>query len=153
MLLAALALTLFGMHGPEATVRRFTVKPWTIAVSTDKANGEIDCVIQGNHVAVFDDTLVVDFGRHTDTSRPFYRTSGQDARLALANWPRNMPRSVIDGTPTANPSDGIVTIPVAEVLASDRVYVMPAWGARAAKFDLRGLAMARDAAVQAGCSS
>lgn len=153
MFAAILALHLFGLgRPPEQEVQRYSVKPWILTKTYDKIGRETDCVISGpGRVTVYNSTVVVDLGRHADTSRAVFALAGEAPRRAEANWPLDLPRRVIDRTPTGNPSDGLVLFPLAWVADAERAEVRRQPKAHAIKLDLKGLKAARAAALGLGC--
>lgn len=144
---------LFGHHPPPAQeVQRYTVGPWIITRTHDRIGGETDCVISApGPLAVYNATVVVDLGRGADTSRAVFSVAGEPPRPAQANWPLNLPRKVIDGTPAGNPSNGLVVLPLAAVIDAERLEVRRRPRAHAVKLDLKGLKAARTAALGIGC--
>lgn len=151
MAVAALA-GLFGLFHPhDVEVRAYSQAPWTITVSNDRITGQTHCVIAGRGLSVYDDTVVVDLGRGANTSRALFNLPGQPPQRALGNWPRTLPRSMIDRTPTGNPSNGLVVVDLEPVLEAGRFEVRRAPNAKPRTFDLAGLKKARDAAIGLGC--
>jgi len=149
--LAAL-LVLPWLHGDGAHTRaRFG--DWVLDVHKDTFGARTSCKLSAPHLNYLRRALVIQFGKNIDTSSAAYRIDGDapiwarwDA-LALARLGFAVESGGLD-----NPSDGLVTIPLARLTGARVIAVRARPVDQPRVFKIDGLTLALDKAAALGCA-
>ena len=150
----ALAALLFlpWLHGDGAHTRaRFG--DWVLDIQQDRFGARTSCKLSAPHLNYLRRALVIHVGKNIDTNSAAYRIDGQapvwarwDA-MALARLGFAVESGGLD-----NPSDGLVTIPLARLTSAHMIAVRPRPGDEPRLYKIDGLARALDKAASLGCS-
>lgn len=148
-----IAMALFGLSQPS-TVQTRTVhlRPWTIAIRSDRFTGVATCTAMTRGVHVKDGLAVFELGSTVDTSNALYRLDLGPARLARGADIAE--RTAYDSGRTdnlGNPSSGRVVLPIALLNGVRRVDIRGEDPHHVATFDVSALAKALAAETAAGC--
>jgi hypothetical protein len=153
-LLAATVLlsALTGAHGPT-TVLKERVGNWSLVATRDAFRGEARCRLSRGHVVYQRSALVFQLSRHLDTFDAIYRVDGREpvhvredsaelAQLGFALHQNNL----------ANPSGGIVRIPLGRLDNAKEVEIQARPGKLPVLLAVDGLGAALTSAQGAGCT-
>jgi hypothetical protein len=151
-LIASVLLALPWSHDAVHAERRH-IGRWTLRVLTDTFTSGNQCRLFGHSADVQRGALVLRLARDVDTSGAIYRIDGgppiagradqmELARMGLA----------IHADDLANPSGGLVRIPMRRVRDAHIVAVQVRAFGPVIQFEIDGLGAALDAAYKSGCT-
>jgi hypothetical protein len=150
----AAALPLLPKH-PRVARHRTQVGDWRLDVSRNPFSGDIVCRLRDRHGdAVYQQGAVgFRFSKHWDVAKAVYRLDGGVPRA----WRDDLPELLRIGTPIdtggiANPSQGIVWIPVSRLAGVNAVAIEPRPDRRPKLFHFRGFRGLYELAVARGCA-
>lgn len=159
LLSAALSFlpTIWPLHAPQAVTREYTLPVWQFSMTKDRFAGTIRCqVYQGGKahpkVSYLHHALVFHFQKRINTFDAIYRLDGGSPKRWQDLYPKVIDAGVtLDGDSLANPTGGLVIMPLSEVASVHTVTIRPTPTAKPHTFIIDGYSDAIDAARARGC--
>jgi hypothetical protein len=150
-LLLALSIWPFASH-PVITEARGVAKHWSFDLVKDRFSGGTSCHLNRGAVEVSKGFVAFKLGKAVDTADALYKIDDQPAR----RWRQVIPVLVAHGLTVqddslANPSGGVVTLPLADVMNAHEVEIRPAGDRKPRSFPIYALSIAVERAAERGC--
>lgn len=150
LIASAFGLHLWGARAPA--VERHRLDQWTYELHHDAFTGKLTCNLESRNISILHGAAVFRFGNGVDTSDAVFRVDDGPAESARALALDLLHRGVsVQDEALANPSRGLVMIPVERLEQAREVTIRPSVGARPRKFLVVGLKAALAAAQSSGC--
>ncbi len=159
LLSAALSFlpAIWPLHPPQSVTHDYALPVWRITQTRDKFAGQIRCkVYQGEHahpaVSYADRGLVFHFSRRLNTLEAVYRLDGGAPHRWRDLYPKIIEAGAsLDGGSLANPTGGLVIMPLSELAMVHTITIRPTPTATPRTFTIDGYADAIEAARARGC--
>ena len=140
-------------HRP-GNVTRSRLGRWVLVAKRDPFSGAITCTLRGERMSVAHSALTFEFSSRADTYDAAYRLDAGPAIPWRASAMTLAASGVrFDTGDAANPSGGLVSLPLGVVAGARTVWVRPSPKAHAVAFKIEDLGPALAAAKSAGCGA
>jgi hypothetical protein len=150
---AALSLPFAG-HPRDEHTQHHRFGPWSLSVTHERFAGEVKCKLAAHGADFEREAVVIRLGGGVDTSGAMYRVDGGPPRSVQADAMELAGMGfALHQDALANPSGGLVRIPVHLLSGARQVSVQARPGGPVLRYRLDGLDVALDAARTEGCGA
>jgi hypothetical protein len=138
----------------DTRIERSHIGAWRLVVETDRFTGRLTCQLQRGGIAYERQALVFHLSSRVDTTNAAYRIDG-----GPTVWSRTDAMELaglgfaLYNDDLANPSGGLVRVPMRRVMGAHAISIQPKANASAIKFNIQGFDLAMKAADKAGCTA